>query len=351
MSPAVDRSRAARWTALALVTAVVAVLADRVGVPSAALFVALAVATVFALCGWGPGKVPRTASMGAQAVLGVEIGTLLDRDTMSSLGSDWIWVVVVSLGTLVLSIAAGALLGLHRDLDATTGALALVAGGASGMVAIARDLGGDERVVAVVQYVRVLLVTASLPFVATVVFSADTGQSGSVVTASAPLWTDALFIAVCLLVGIPLGRLIRLPAPALLGPLLISGAADLLGWTGNAGVPFLLLQLVYIVIGWQAGLQFTLDSLKSIGRIIPWAVLLIIAIAVGCALLGLILVGTTGITPYEAYLATTPGGIYAVLALAAASSVNVTFVVAAQVLRVFMMLLVVPLFTRARRRD
>ena len=40
----------------------------------------------------------------------------------------------------------------------------------------------------------------------------------------------------------------------------------------------------------------------------------------------------------------------AVLALAAASNVNVTFVVAAQVLRVFLMLLVVPLFTRARGR-
>jgi membrane AbrB-like protein len=142
LSPAVDRSRAARWVALALVTAVVAVLADHVGVPSAALFVALAVATVFALCNRGPGKVPRPMSMGAQAILGVEIGTLLDRDTMSSLGSAWIWVLVVSLGTLLLSIAAGALLGLHRDLDATTGALALVAGGASGMVAIARDLGG-----------------------------------------------------------------------------------------------------------------------------------------------------------------------------------------------------------------
>ncbi|MGB3773406.1 MAG: AbrB family transcriptional regulator [Rhodococcus sp. (in: high G+C Gram-positive bacteria)] len=340
----------ASWASLALVTIVLAVLAGRAGVPSAALFVALAVATVFALCRVGPTRVPAAAGIGAQALIGVEIGTLLDRDTLFSLGSAWIWVVVVSLGTLLLSIAAGSLLGLHRDVDATTGALALVAGGASGMVAIARDLGGDDRVVAVVQYVRVLLVTASLPFVATVVFSADTGQGGSVRMESAPLWADAVFLTACLAVGIPVARLIKLPAPALLGPLIVSGAADLLGWAGDAGVPFLLLQVTYIVIGWQAGLRFTVESLRSIGRVLPWAVLLIVAIAVGCALLGLILVGTTSATPYEAYLATTPGGIYAVLALAAASGVNVTFVVAAQVLRVFMMLLVVPLFTRSRQQ-
>lgn len=342
---------AARWASLAAVTVAVTVLAERVGVPSAALFVALLVATVFALTRIGPARVPRVAGMGAQAVLGVEIGTLLDRETLTGLGSAWIPVVLVSLGTLMLSVGAGALLGLHRDVDTTTGALALVAGGASGMVAIARDLGGDERMVAVVQYVRVLLVTASLPVVATLVFAADTSGDGPAPhAAGAPLWVDAAFMVSCLAVGIPLARLVRLPAPALLGPLIVAGAADIAGFSFDAGVPFLLLQAAYIVIGWQAGLRFTVESLRSIGRVLPWALLLIVALAVGCALLGLVLVGTTGVTPYEAYLATTPGGIYAVLAIAAASGANVTFVVAAQVLRVLLMLLIVPLFTRSRQR-
>ena len=77
------------------------------------------------------------------------------------------------MATLVLSIAAGALLGLHRDVSPLTGSLALVAGGASGLVAIARELGGDDRVVAVVQYLRVALVTASMPVVVTLVYHAD----------------------------------------------------------------------------------------------------------------------------------------------------------------------------------
>ena len=77
------------------------------------------------------------------------------------------------MGTLVVSVAAGALMGLHRDVSPLTGALALVAGGASGLVAIARELGGDDRVVAVVQYLRVGLVTATMPIVVTLVFQPD----------------------------------------------------------------------------------------------------------------------------------------------------------------------------------
>ncbi len=62
---------------------------------------------------------------------------------------------------------------MHRDVTPLTGSLALVAGGASGLVAIARELGGDDRVVSVVQYLRVALVTASMPVVVTLVYHAD----------------------------------------------------------------------------------------------------------------------------------------------------------------------------------
>ncbi|MGU3437809.1 AbrB family transcriptional regulator [Actinomycetes bacterium M1A6_2h] len=346
-----DRHPAFAWAILAVVTALATFGAERLGVPSAALFVALFVATGFALTGIGPARVPRRAAMAAQAVLGVEIGTLLQRDTLSGLGSGWVAVVLVCLGTLLLSLAAGALLGLHRDVDHLTGALALVAGGASGLVAITQELGGDERVVAVVQYLRVLLVTASLPLVATVVFAADTSAGPAVTTSTgtASWYVSIAFVTVCAAVGVLLARLCRLPAPALLGPLIVSAAADLLGFGFGAAVPTILLTVAYFAIGWQAGLRFTVSSLRSIGRVLPWALLLIIAIAVGCALLGLLLVQTTSITPYEAYLATTPGGVYAVLAIAAATGVNVTFVVAAQIVRVFMMLFAVPVGARLLR--
>jgi uncharacterized protein len=60
----------------------------------------------------------------------------------------------------------------------------------------------------------------------------------------------------------------------------------------------------------------------------------------------------TGVTPLEGYLATTPGGVYAVLATAISSGADVTFVVAVQVLRVVVMLVLAPAVARlvGRRR-
>ena len=67
-------------------------------------------------------------------------------------------------------------MGMHRDVSPLTGALSLVAGGSSGVVSIARELGGDDRVVAAVQYLRVALITAAMPVVVTVVYSGTTAN-------------------------------------------------------------------------------------------------------------------------------------------------------------------------------
>lgn len=345
-----------RWLSLLAVTIALTVGAELLGVPSAALFVALLVAVVFALNGWAPtpsgdgDPLPRRVGMAAQAILGVEIGTLVQRDTLSTLGDVWVPVVLACLGTLLLSIAAGALLGLRKDVDSLTGALALVAGGASGLVAIAHELGGDERVVAVIQYLRLVLVTTTLPLVAILVFGAEPGTSVAPTEVGAPWFVDLAFLLVCGVVGIVLAVLCRLPAPALLGPLIVASVADVLGFSFDASVPTALLWTAYVLIGWQAGLRFTMASLKSISRMLPTALLLIIAVTAGCALLGLQLASATGLSGYEGYLATTPGGVYAVLALAASTGANVTFVVAVQVIRVFMMLFAVPVGAKVVRR-
>jgi uncharacterized protein len=64
-----------------------------------------------------------------------------------------------------------------------------------------------------------------------------------------------------------------------------------------------------------------------------------------------VLATVTGASALEGYLATTPGGLYAVLATASDSGADVTFVLAVQVLRLFVMLLSAPLVARWLRRS
>lgn len=338
------------WLRLLVATAVVGGALSLVGLPSAALFAALAVAVVLALTGLAPTRPPGWTSTGAQAVLGTLIGALVQRDTLRTLGADLLPVVAVSLGTLVLSVLGGLALGLHRDVDPLTGSLALTAGGASALTAISASLGADERVVAVVQYLRVALVIALMPVITALVFHPGPGSSVARGGLAAPEWRDVLLVVVCTGVGIPLGRLAHLPAGALLGPMVLAAALTLGGLTGGATTPGLLVIAAYAVIGWNAGLGFTRASVHALGHMLPLAVGLILVVVAACAALGVALAALTGVSELDAYLATTPGGIYAVLALAVSSRADVTFVLAVQVVRVFIMVLAAPLVARGLRR-
>ena len=203
----------ARWVLLLAVTVAVTIPLTMLGVPSAALFAALVVGIALALPSLAPKRVARPVGIAAQGVLGVYIGTMVHGDAVSALGPDWPIVVVIAGATLLLSIVAGALLGLHRDVSPLTGSLALVAGGASGLVAIARELGGDDRVVAVVQYLRVALVTASMPVVVAVLYHADRSHHAatSAQTDSAPWYFSVAMMVVIIFAGAAGGRLVRMP--------------------------------------------------------------------------------------------------------------------------------------------
>lgn len=337
-----------RWLLLAVVTGALTWPLTLIGVPSAALFAALGVGVVLALLSLAPRSVPRPAGMVAQGVLGVYIGTMVHSDAVDALGADWPIVLAVVVATLVISVGFGVLLSLHREVSPLTGALSLVAGGASGLVAIARELGGDDRVVAVVQYLRVGLVTASMPLVVTLLFHPDRSQPTVVAqeAVAAPWYLSLLIMFFVIVVGVVLARLVRLPGAGLLGPLAVTVALELTGLSYGLTVPLVLVQLGYLVIGWQAGVAITRDSIKAIGRAMPLALTLIVVLTVATAGLGLLLAHFTDLTPLEGYLATSPGGIYAVLATAVETGSNVTFIIAAQVLRVLVMLFAAPLMAR-----
>lgn len=338
------------WGLLVALTAVATAAMAALGVPSPALFAGLLAATVLAMSGLAPPGVPRPATAAAQAVIGVVIGVLAQPGTLARLAPQWAPVLLAVVGTLAVSMVAGLLLGLHRGVSPLTGMLALTAGGASGLVAISRDLGGDERVVAVVQYVRVGLVTATMPVVAAVAFAAPAGAAASQAeVAAAPVAVDVGFLVFCAVVGGVLARLARVPAGALLGPMVVAVALNLTGWSLGASPPTLLVELAYAVIGWQAGVRFTRESLRTVVGVLLPATALIAGVVLACAGLGLLLSALTGATLLEGYLATTPGGVYAVLATAISAGTDVTFVVAVQVLRVVVMVLVAPVVARFAR--
>jgi membrane AbrB-like protein len=327
------------------------VVLDALDLPSPSLFGGLLAGLVRGLTVSRRLAVPRPGVTAAQALIGVSVGSLVDLGTLAAIGRNWLPVLLVTVATLALSVVAGLLMRLQPGVSRVTGAFAMIAGGASGITAMSRELGADDRMVAVLQYLRVLIIVVLMPVAATAVFGAEQGSGKTLAEEGGPGWpAGLLFAVVCVVVGLPLARLLRIPVPALLGPMLVAAGLDLSGLARGAQLPVALELAAFLVIGLMVGLNFTRASLRTIGRALPLALVIILGLIAACAGLGAVLTVTTGASALDAYLATTPGGLYAVLATARDGGADATFVLAVQVLRLFVMLLSAPLLARWLRR-
>jgi membrane AbrB-like protein len=336
-----------RWFVLAAATAVAAVVLDRAGLPSASLFAALLVGLAAALL---PPRMPQVSPgifRVAQAVTGVSLGVYVQSSSLNAVADAWLPVAFVSAATLVLSLLCGWALVRTVGLDPPTAALGMVAGGASGIVGMAHELGADDRLVAVMQYLRVLVVVVLTPILVALAFSHPHGTDAGGAPSGAPFLGslhDWGLIAAALALGALIAVATRTPAGSLLAPMIV--AAVLAVVVGDFQVPAILREPAFAAIGLQVGLRFTPALLRQAGRLLVPTLLCIAGLLVACFGLALILHATTDASLLDAYLATTPGGLYAVLAAAFGTGADTTFVIAVQTLRLFVMVLLAPVVVR-----
>jgi len=117
---------------------------------------------------------------------------------------------------------------------------------------------------------------------------------------------------------------------ALLASMAISAAASLLGLPYGGTLSTAVQDTSFAVIGADIGLRFTPAPLRAARSALPAALALLLLVMTGCFVLGAALAHVTGASPLAGYLATTPGGLYVVLATAASTHTDVAFVVTAR---------------------
>src|SRR3954471_2344378 len=338
----------APWAALAAATGAAGLALGAIGLPSSFLFGALLLGLVVAIVRPEQLEVPDRVFAAAQALTGVTLGAYLQSSALQAVGRSWLPVGLASAATLFVSLGAGVVLARFTATDTRTAALGMVAGGASGIVGMADDLGGDDRLRGFIQYARVLIVVLLTPLLVPLVFSGH-HVGGAASVASGPVfghpidWAATIALAA---VGVLAGRAIRLPAATLLGPMILSGAVTLGSIGGGFVVPPVLRETAFAIIGLRIGLRFTVATVRLVGRLLVPVTLCILGLLVACFGLAVALELTTPAPLLDAYLATTPGGLYAVLAVAFGAGANTTFIIAVQGLRVLVMVLLAPVMVR-----
>jgi uncharacterized protein len=330
---------AARWGVLLAASAVAAAALQAIRLPAALLLGPLAAAVVIQTAG-GTVKVPRALMVGAQAVIGCLVARSITAPIVAGFASHWLLILAV----VALSLSGGAAIGWAmsrlRIVQGTTAIWGMLPGAAPAMMMMAEAHGGDVRLVAFMQYLRVVMV-AAVASVAALIFAHGGGArfpGGVFPPVDLPSFAETVAIG-C--VGGGLGLVSKIPAGALLGPLALGAVLNVMGLV-RIELPPALLITSYALIGWNTGLRFTGDVLAAAARALPQCLGATALLMTFCGFLAWILTALLHVDPLTAYLATSPGGADAAAVIAASTKVDTPFVMALQTVRMVVILAIGP---------
>jgi len=333
----------AQWAILLSGSVVLAVLLELVALPAALLLGPMLAGILLAING-GRIRVPRLPATIAQTMIGLLVARSITGDIVVTFVKSW----PLFLGVVAAIIATSALLGWMiarlKVLPGTTAVWGVAPGGASVMMLMSGDFGADARLVAFMQYLRVVLVAGAASLVGWL-------WTGASAVAPAIVWFPPVdwpgFAATLAVAGVSgvIGVALRIPGAALLLPMTVSAVLQGMGLLSITLPPWLL-AVAYTVLGWNIGLGFTRDILMHAYRALPQVALSIFILMAVCAALAFVLVRAAGIDPLTAFLATSPGGVDTVAIIAASSNVDVPFVMALQAVRLVIVLIAGPPLAR-----
>jgi uncharacterized protein len=275
--------------------------------------------------------------------IGAMLGSQFNPDLVDRVGQ---WVVTIS-GLAIYGALALALvlyyLKFFGNYDPVTSYFAAAPGGLNDMTLIGREMGGDDRVIALTHASRILLVVMTIPIMFRI-FAGYESPPGLLPRGPGfdlPL-KEWLILGGCATVGPFIARRLKLPAAFLLGPLALSATAHIAGWS-SASPPAGLVAAAQVVLGTAVGCRFAGTHYREVLRIIRISLgsaIIWMSSAVG---FGLLIGELTGLPWYVVTLAYAPGGLAEMSLVAFGIGQDVAFVATHHLCRIGMVVLLAPL--------
>jgi hypothetical protein len=333
--------RLVQWAILLSVSAVLVAVLSAAGLPAAVLLGAMAAAILVASADSSV-SVPRWCFVGAQGVIGCMIAGTVTPSIIEMLSQNWFLFLACVGAVIAASGWLGWLLARWGVVPGATAVWGSAPGAAAAATVMAEAYGADVRLVAFMQYLRVVMVVVVATVVARLWTATSDGAIASPDTSWFPpiLWGPLVGTMALVGLGAVLARFLRLPAGPLLVPLMIGGALHGAGMMVIELPPWLL-ATSYALIGWSVGLRFSRPILLHALCALPRLAVSVLALIALCGGLAFLLTSLAGIDPLTAYLATSPGGADSVAIIASSShTVDVPFVMAMQTARLLAVVLV-----------
>jgi membrane AbrB-like protein len=337
--------KAGQWAILVPASLALAWLLNAAGLPAAFLLGPMIVGLLIGANG-GTIRMPVMLYRAAQTVIACMIVRSLTPSIFEEFLADGLLFMSVIVILLVASGAVGLFLTHLQIFPGTTALWGCWPGGASAMVLMAEEYGGDQQLVAFMQYLRVVLVSLTAGAVA--FFWAAPVDAGA---AAGPDWLAPvrwgaflLTLAFCA-VSLALALRIKMGGAAFILPLFAGLALKLTGVL-DIELPAPLTSLSFIVLGWYIGLGFTRKTLYHAWRTLPQVLGSVILLMVLSAALAYAMHRLSNIDLFTAFLATSPGGLDTIAIIAATTNSDVSFVLTLHLMRLLILLTIGPYLAR-----
>lgn len=334
------------WIALVAASATLGLLLQAAGFPAAFLIGPMLAGMVFAVRGVTL-SVDRPFLLGAQAIIGCLIARSLDPSILGTIADSWAAILLVVLTTVVASTFAGWLIARTHLLPGTTAAWGCAPGAATGMVAMSEEFGADPRLVAFMQFLRVTIVVITATVVSRLLFgvtAVDHAPGEAMQSFAEQLPAVAATLAVAAGGGLA-ARFMPVPSGGVFVPLIIAAVLQGTGVLTITLPPWVLI-IAFSLIGWWVGLRFARETVLYALRAMPAMLMGIVALILLCAVSAVMLVWLVGTDPLTAFLATTPGGLDAIAIIAVDSNADISFVLALQTVRLFVVIVTGPILAK-----
>ncbi|MEO0387121.1 MAG: AbrB family transcriptional regulator [Pseudomonadota bacterium] len=235
--------------------------------------------------------------------------------------------------------------------DPVTAYFAGMPGGLTEMMLIGRDMGGDDRAIILAHASRVMVTVAMIAIWFRIFLGVELGDRSAFGTPFAEIpAVELLVLAASGGVGFWLGRALRLPAPTLLGPMLVSAAVHIAELT-TSPPPQELVIAAQIVLGTIIGARFVGAAPRAILRALALSVggtILMLGITLGFAALFHEVFGQSLL---QVVLAYAPGGLAEMSLVALAMQADIAYVASHHLVRITLVILFAPMvFAWIRRR-
>lgn len=280
------------------------------------------------------------------AVLGVMLGSAFTPDLLSQIPGWWPDVLALAVFIVVVTGIGFAVFRFGAGYDTTTAYFSATPGGLSEMVIMGHEMGADIRTISLIHATRILVVVATIPVYFRVVegleIPALPRDVGSLI--DIPLY-EAVVLSACALLGVPLGRVSRVPAGALIGPMVLSAAVHLAGWS-SAKPPAEIVAAAQVVVGASIGCRFAGLTMGDARRIISAGLVSGILMVIAAALAAYGLSDLLGRPAEVLVLSFAPGGLAEMALIALILGIDTAFVSAMHVLRIAMVVIGAPIAFR-----